>query len=53
MKQSKITLKYEDENNTITHEIHNAENTWEFHLQRMIEFLRGVGYIIPDEMNVE
>lgn len=49
MNNPKITLKYEDETQTITHEIINTNDTWDTHLQSMINFLRGIGYVIPTE----
>jgi len=45
---SKITIGYDDGTTKITHE-HDGDGHWIEHVQAMINFLRGIGYNIPEE----
>jgi hypothetical protein len=47
-KMSKIVISYDDGTTKITHE-HDGGGHWNEHVQAMINFLRGIGYSIPDE----
>ena len=49
---AKIVITYEDANKKITHE-HDAEATWPSHVQAMINFLRGIGYVIGSEEDID
>ena len=45
---SKITISYDDGVTKITHE-HDGDGPWNDHVQAMINFLRGIGYNIPED----
>lgn len=45
---SKLLISYDDGITKIIHE-HDGEGTWNEHMQAMINFLRGIGYVIPEE----
>jgi hypothetical protein len=50
---AKIVISYQDEGVKITHE-HNADGTtWPTHVQAMINFLRGIGYVIGSEEDID
>jgi len=48
---SKIVISYDDGTTKITHE-HDGDGHWNEHVQAMINFLRGIGYSIPNEEDV-
>ena len=49
---AKIVITYEDGSTKITHE-HDANATWPTQLQAMINFLRGMGYVIGSEEDID
>lgn len=49
---AKIVIAYEDGNTKIIHE-YDANATWPTHVQAMINFLRGLGYVIGYEEDID
>ena len=50
---SKITVTYKDETLDNTYTLENVESLeWGVALQQHINFLRGLGYIIPEYVDV-
>ena len=45
----KLTLTYEEEGCKITHEIDATNSPYTQMIQSYVNFLRGIGYVVPED----